>query len=121
VENIVVYSHAGSTNHGCEALLRMTNKLLPETPHIFSISGDDYLYGANNIAPYDALKHFKKYSFRHFILKVLSLIDKNKMVYTKYWYKDVAKELKNNPPKVAVAIGGDAYVTATTLCCFRKT
>ncbi len=109
MDNVVVYSHAGSTNHGCEALLRTTVSLINYPCQVFSIAGDDYLFDANRIANYTALHTFKSYSWQHFALKMKSILNKSKMPYVRYWYKDCFDELRSNPPKLAVAIGGDAY------------
>ena len=45
------YFHAGSANHGCEAIVRSTQKLLDVTPNLVSSAvQEDYKYKLNEIA-----------------------------------------------------------------------
>ena len=47
----ILYAHTGSGNHGCEALVRSTAKLLDNTPILFSTGyEEDLQFGIADIA-----------------------------------------------------------------------
>ena len=52
MKNIVLYSHGGSKNHGCEAIVRGTYKILKNDSEITLLSNakdEDLEYGINKI------------------------------------------------------------------------
>ena len=50
MRNYILYSHAGSKNHGCEALLRTTIMLLKDVEAVYSEdTAADQLYGLNQM------------------------------------------------------------------------
>ena len=103
---INLYSHYGSTNHGCEAIVRSTIKALGEERNISLYSmnpTDDRNYDlhekiqvVNGQNPANGLIYKLKY-------KLL----KDDMIYYKVIYKDFLKSIKEN--EVYFSIGGDNY------------
>ena len=50
-EKMLFYAHGGSGNHGCEALVRSSTKILNQKPILFSSSPDqDVKYGVSDFA-----------------------------------------------------------------------
>ena len=50
MSKINLYYHAGSKNHGCEAIVRGTYKILQQDMNLFSLNPqEDKRYGINNI------------------------------------------------------------------------
>ena len=46
---IALYSHGGSMNHGCEAIIRSTHKILNTNMTLFSLNEkEDYKYNIQN-------------------------------------------------------------------------
>lgn len=108
--NLILYAHAGSGNHGCEALVRSTAKCLKEEYDITLMTErieEDYKYKASEKCKY--IYSSKKYK-------------KNTVEYFKYAIKYRLKKNQANPfpascwqlkgklnHSVAMSIGGDNY------------
>ncbi len=103
--NIVLYSHSGSGNHGCEAIVRGTQNLLEQNFILMSNNPqEDFHYGLDSCCRIEkAGKQIRPYSICHFIVKMLSFVDKH--IYDKY----SAKYLLKREEEVFFSIGGDAY------------
>lgn len=103
----VLYMHTGSGNHGCEALVRTTSKVLrgPQDVLLWSLAKeeDEYYGSADMVEEVIKSEQIKKYSLPYFEAlikrKLLHQEDANKKVFLKNIFK-------NN---VAVSIGGDNY------------
>lgn len=103
----VIYMHSGSGNHGCEALLRTTSKLLggPKDTILWShAKKEDIFYGADEyVAQIVESEEIKKYSLSYFKAlvkrKIFKQNDANMNVFLENTFKD----------SVAVSIGGDIY------------
>lgn len=103
-QNLYFYFHAGSKNHGCEAIVRATQKLLGGCPTLISACPkDDNYYGINQIASVQG-KPTIQYSF---LEKVFCKLLKNE----EHDYHLVAKHesVQYQPPGVALSVGGDNY------------
>lgn len=103
----VLYMHTGSGNHGCEALVRTTAKLLGGSSDVllWSLSKEeDVQYGSEKIVEEvyksEQLDRFSLSYFEALIRrKLLRQLDANKKVFLKKLFKN----------RVAVSIGGDNY------------
>lgn len=106
----LMYMYGGSKNHGCEALVRSTVKIMGEAEAVLS-SGkpeDDAEYGLNNIAAvgHDG-KPMRKYEPYHFLssfsLRFLQNADLNcaRVYYSLFRRAEGCR--------VALSIGGDNY------------
>lgn len=104
---IVLYSHAGAVNHGCEAIIRGTSELLGNNNVcLFSNNPEsDKKYGLNNIC--ETIKKeggtFRPGSLKHKFLWLIRLIYKD--AYNKYLTKNIYKE----KAALFLSVGGDVY------------
>lgn len=103
----VLYMHTGSGNHGCEALVRTTARLLngPSDVSLWSFAKqEDMIYGsAGSVQKIYESEELSRCSVRYleavFRRKILQQQDANKKVFLKEIFKN----------KIAVSIGGDNY------------
>lgn len=103
----VLYMHTGSGNHGCEALVRTTARLLDGPKDVilwsFTKKEDTYYGSADDVERIVESEEIKRGSIQHFEAllrrKIFHDQDANMNVFI--------KQLFNN--NVAVAIGGDNY------------
>ena len=105
---IKLYCHGGSDNHGCEAIVRSTVKVLGKDVKLFSTNiNDDYKYKLNEIISIneDKIDNIKTTN-RIFLSLYYKLTQK-----TKYYTKNKRKKLINsiNKDDICLSIGGDNY------------
>ena len=111
--NIFLYAHGGSGNHGCEAIVRSTVKILQDNP-LFLISSnpeEDEKYGVGelvslirDIAPIQ--KKSAAFLYAYIALK----FRKNFIPMEKLQYKNAFDRMKKGD--IALSIGGDNYCYA---------
>ena len=108
---ILLYSHSGSFNHGCEALVRSIVKLFPNERFIIQSNNpdEDYKFGISEIATIVPLgKRFSELGKLHLLLaRIVRVVFGTDILY---WYginKPVEKYLDNL--SYAFSIGGDNY------------
>lgn len=108
MKSVYCYFHAGSANHGCEAIVRSTASLLHQKPLLISDHPDqDRTYGINEIAEIR-----NKLSFiPTFPEKVGCFITTRFLHSEKYGYdRRSNSEVKGyEPGAIAMSIGGDNY------------
>lgn len=103
----VLFMHSGSANHGCEAIIRTTTKLLggPKNVELWSFNKhEDVKYGLDQLVERIYVsEEIKVGSLAHiealFRRKVLKQTDANMRVFIK-------KTFKNS---IAISVGGDNY------------
>lgn len=103
----VLYMHGGSGNHGCEAIVRTTAKLLggPENVKLWSLAKqEDVSYGAaEGVEEIVLSEQLKKFSPGYFEAqlrrRLLGQQDANMKVFLRQQFRD----------NVAVSVGGDNY------------
>lgn len=105
----ILYSHAGSENHGCEALLRTSIMTLKDIEAVYTDNVQaDQKYGLNQIVE---LRMSQEEEFDNKIKKVLYKIKyhlyRSNKVYYYHLYRKFIKNIDAN--KVYVSIGGDNY------------
>jgi Uncharacterized conserved protein len=102
---IVLYSHTGSGNHGCEAIVRGTVNLLGEDFTLLSRNREeDIRYDLDAICRIEEEgKRFAPYSARHILLKGLSFFQPN--IYEEYAFCNLFRQEGD----FFFSIGGDAY------------
>lgn len=107
---IYLYYHGGSANHGCEAIVRSTNKLLklPLTLVTTNIK-TDYTYKLNEILTLkdDIMVPPQKPSLKWFCSAVHSKLRHNDYLHTKYAHQEFFFSVKHGD--VCLSIGGDNY------------
>lgn len=116
MQKIYMYAHGGSGNHGCEAIVRSTSKILKnigyKRPVLISSNPDeDRKYGIGQIC--DILKDKEPYSklsldFFKAYIKLKTKNDFTEMDKLDY----LTTVSKINPGDIALSIGGDNYCYA---------
>lgn len=107
----IFYAHAGSGNHGCEAIVRATAKLINEDIVLYSVRPEeDYRYDLQEVIDgieYDGDKSLKKHSFQWFVSRVETKItgEINQDIY--YRKQDMFDNVRKGD--IAFSIGGDNY------------
>ena len=114
LSKVFLYAHGGSGNHGCEALVRSTIKLLnsADVTLISTRPDEDIKYGIDHICTIikETNENFKKISL-DFAKAYLALkVKNNPRPMEKLRYKDAFDHIKKGD--IALSIGGDNYCYA---------
>ncbi len=111
---IIFWGHGGSDNHGCEAIVRTTSKLLNKnsknTIILFTYNKyKDIQYGVNKIVDkiIEYNKHFKKGTILYYINYFLWKRFNYNNLYYRYANKELIKNIDRNA--LYLSIGGDNY------------
>lgn len=108
MKKLYYYFHAGSANHGCEAIVRSTSALLGVRPKIFSDGCDeDERYGVNKIADLCSHGSYEYSNMEKICCKITSGILGNEAYGYSLLSKYESREFET--PAVALSIGGDNY------------
>lgn len=108
--NIILYGHAGSMNHGCEAIVRGTTKLLHDMPELYTdnIQADqayhlDSLVQLHPMVNQNLPRHSPAYILSSLQIKLFNKTRLNTYYRTKR-FVDVA-----NSNNIFLSVGGDTY------------
>lgn len=105
----ILYTHAGSENHGCEALLRTSLITIPDIDAVYtgSISADQK-YGLDDLIKLkpDKTRGFDS-NFNHFIYKIKYYMKRDDAIYFKNLYRGFIRDIDKS--KIYISIGGDNY------------
>lgn len=107
---IVLYSHGGSGNHGCEAIVRGTYKLLDgKVDELYSYrKEEDIKYGLNELMIVkEHLKSYARLSFKRIKASILIRLFHNDKYAEKISYDALFKNVAKGD--IALSIGGDNY------------
>lgn len=105
-----LYAHGGSKNHGCEAIVRGTNKILQGKPtKLYSLqTKEDIKYKLDDvIIVKEQVKSYGKINFKRIIASINIRLFNNRRYSEKIRYDHLFKE--NNENSLAISIGGDNY------------
>ena len=105
---IKLYNHGGSLNHGCEAIVRSTKKILDENLELWSKNPDlDKCYGVDKLVElkYDQTSYPNK--INNLYNKVISKIFKTDEPFIKQERKVFLDNISKND--ICLSIGGDLY------------
>lgn len=106
----ILYAHNGSGNHGCEALVRSTTKMLGVSPVLFSTKpAEDEAYGIHRIA---ALRHdisapIPRNSLAYIPAAVQTKLTGKTVLFTKFARKALLEQVEKGD--LCLSIGGDNY------------
>lgn len=110
-KKIILYMHAGSGNHGCEAIANSMAGMLPEKQILISYYADeDKKYTLENLYELVQERSFNQHKIAHILYYAYRLITKDKESFIRYRFGQYLK--KNNQSDkypLAVSIGGDNY------------
>lgn len=110
MQKVVLYPHGGSGNHGCEALVRSTCKIIGEN-NIFLATrrkDEDSQYSINQLCtliPEETI--IKRGSLEYFLAAIRYRLFNDKDAFEAITYKAITQSVKRNG--IALSIGGDNY------------
>lgn len=111
----ILYAHTGSGNHGCEALVRSSAKLLDGTPLLFSTGYDeDIQFGIPEIANVqrDTIASVPRRSAAYVAAACQTKLTRRTTLFTQYARRDLLDTVQ--PGDLCLSIGGDNYCYAGT-------
>lgn len=109
MQKIILYPHGGSGNHGCEALVRSSSKILSNYEIILTSQNpyEDECYGVNEICDIiterNIINHF---SFEYLLAKVRQLLG-DYDAFERITYKNILNITSSEC--IALSFGGDNY------------
>lgn len=106
----VLYYHTGSENHGCEALVRSTSKIVQEKLILYSMGyEEDLKYELNHIIDLydDKILKLKRCSLKYLISAIPIKLAKSTILYTYFSRKNLINGIKAGD--ICLSIGGDNY------------
>lgn len=114
MRRIFLYAHGGSGNHGCEAIVRATVKILKNENLclISSNPGEDIHYGLGELCEIikDRNTSINRRSWDFVKAYVDLKLKKDFVPMDKLWYKDAFSHIRKGD--IALSIGGDNYCYA---------
>lgn len=113
MSNIKLYSHGGSKNHGCEAIVRGTYKVINKPMVLYSMNPDeDIKYGIDKIITIkeDNDCQIKRKSIEYYLSAANIKLFKSTELNTKYKKKEFLSGI--NKDDIYISIGGDNYCYA---------
>lgn len=111
----ILYAHTGSGNHGCEALVRSTAKLLDSMPTLFSTGYDeDIQFGISAIANVqrDTVVSVPRKSAAYVAAACQTKLTKQTTLFTQHARKALLDTVQSGD--LCLSIGGDNYCYAGT-------
>lgn len=107
--SFVLFPHGGSGNHGCEAIVRSTIKILKERPILYSSSpSEDIYYGLDNCCTIRKdTKTFSRHNLIYWNCLIQRYVFQNKNAFDQALYRPLIKDIKQND--CLLSIGGDNY------------
>ena len=110
-----LYSHGGSENHGCEAIVRTTVKMIGQPAVLWSMKPEqDLVYGVDQICQIreDWCKPIKYRSFSWFLSSLQTKLT-GKLHWMLYFQKrEMLQQIRKSD--VLLSIGGDNYCYSGT-------
>lgn len=112
-DKIILYMHAGSGNHGCEAIVNSLCHMLNEKPLVLTNSEEEDRKYSLAPASGEALcelaqeQHFSRHKVAHVLYYLWRKLTKDGESFIRYRYRAVFRQPLEG--KVAVSIGGDNY------------
>lgn len=104
---VVLYAHAGSGNHGCEALANTICKLVQKPVRLVTNSvKEDETYSLQGMCEIVPEKNIRKNKLIHILYYGWRLLTKDKESFLRYRFRNV---LGRNSCKWNISIGGDNY------------
>lgn len=116
-QKILLYMHAGSGNHGCEAIASTVIQLLKERDADTQVSllsyrkHEDERYSLKDKCRIIGERSFKKHRLAHIAYYGYRLLTRDYCSFLRYRFK----EALNQNPSLAISIGGDNYCYDTML------
>lgn len=112
---IVLYEHAGSSNHGCEAIIRSTVKLFQEQEMLLSsfVAEEDYRYGVEDICQVEQCSNSVKKNIKYYVSRVVSRVFHDNTMFWNLSFEEFFNRVQ--PGDIYFSTGGDNYCYDTKI------
>jgi len=106
-EELILYMHAGSANHGCEAIVNSLCHMIKEKTVLISYFGEeDKKYTLKDLCHIMNERRFENHKIAHILYYIYRKLTKDETSFIRYRYKGIFG--KDMSP-IAISIGGDNY------------
>ena len=106
-DKLIVYMHAGSGNHGCEAIVNSLCHMIKEKLKLVSYFGEeDERYSLKELCEIRGERRFENHKAAHVLYYGYRKLTGDKESFIRYRYGDV---FKKEAAPLAISIGGDNY------------
>lgn len=106
-DQLIMYMHAGSGNHGCEAIVNSICHMIKEPVTLISYYGEeDKKYSLADLCEIKTEKKFEEHRISHVLYYLYRKLTGDKESFIRYRYHDI---LKGEAMPLAISIGGDNY------------
>lgn len=106
-KKLVMYMHAGSGNHGCEAIVNSICHMIKEKPVLISYYGDeDVRYSLKELCEIHSERKFEEHRLAHILYYGYRKLSGDEESFIRYRYQGI---FKGKIPPLAISIGGDNY------------
>lgn len=106
-DKLIVYMHAGSGNHGCEAIVNSLCHMIKEKVKLVSYFGEeDERYSLKELCEIRGERRFENHKAAHVLYYGYRKLTGDKESFIRYRYGDV---FKKEAAPLAISIGGDNY------------
>ena len=104
---LIMYMHAGSGNHGCEAIVNSLCHMIKEKPVLVSYYGDeDVRYSLKELCEIHSERKFEEHRLAHVLYYGYRKLSGDEESFIRYRYQGI---FKGKIPPLAISIGGDNY------------
>lgn len=105
--NLVMYMHAGSGNHGCEAIVNSVCHMIKEKVTLVSYyGGEDRKYSLKELCEIKSERRFEDHKLAHIMYYGYRKLTGDRESFIRYRYGDI---FKGKMTPLAISIGGDNY------------
>ena len=116
---LIMYMHAGSGNHGCEAIVNSICHMIKEKPVLVSYYGDeDARYSLKELCEIQSERKFEEHKLAHVLYYGYRKLSGDEESFIRYRYQGI---FKGKIPPLAISIGGDNYCYENMLKDLRLT
>lgn len=104
---IILYMHAGSGNHGCEAIVNSLCHMMKEDAVLVSYRGnEDWQYTLKELCEIKQERSFEEHRLAHIAYYAYRMLTRDAASFLRYRYEDIFKKPMS---PLAISIGGDNY------------
>ena len=104
---LLMYMHAGSGNHGCEAIVNSVCHMVKEKVTLLSYFGEeDEKYSLKDLCRIVSERRFEEHKFAHVLYYGYRKLSGDQESFIRYRYGDI---MKGKTAPLAISIGGDNY------------
>ena len=116
---LLMYMHAGSGNHGCEAIVNSVCHMVKEKVTLLSYYGEeDEKYSLRDLCYIVSERRFEEHKLAHVLYYGYRKLSGDQESFIRYRYGDV---MKGKAVPLAISIGGDNYCYDNMLSDLRLT